>query len=259
MPELDMREWTNIRNGESGDAVYRRNDATVFAKIAGADRKAALEGERDRLLWLEERGVACPRVIEWRDDEACLLTSAVEGVPASELSGDDLWKAWPSIVEALGTLHRLDTRTCPFDRGLATMLPNARDVVARDAVNPDFLSVADRAFDAKTLLALVETEAPLRLSEEAGHEVVCHGDATMPNVMIDPVGLDCTGFVDLGRMGTADPYVDFSLMLANAGEIWVSENQARNAFDRLFGDLGIDRPDRDRLAFYLRLDPLTWG
>ncbi|MCU9643849.1 hypothetical protein HX558_025670, partial [Escherichia coli] len=22
---------------------------------------------------------------------------------------------------------------------------------------------------------------------------------------------------------------------------------------------GIDAPDRDRLAFYLRLDPLTWG
>ncbi|EFD4948213.1 TPA: APH(3'') family aminoglycoside O-phosphotransferase, partial [Acinetobacter baumannii] len=26
-----------------------------------------------------------------------------------------------------------------------------------------------------------------------------------------------------------------------------------------FNVLGIEAPDRERLAFYLRLDPLTWG
>nr|BCI56210.1 hypothetical protein 1 [Pasteurella multocida] len=35
--------------------------------------------------------------------------------------------------------------------------------------------------------------------------------------------------------------------------------EAERAFAVLFNVLGIEAPDRERLAFYLRLDPLTWG
>ena len=35
--------------------------------------------------------------------------------------------------------------------------------------------------------------------------------------------------------------------------------QADEAFDLLFSAEKIEAPDRGRLAFYLRLDPLTWG
>lgn len=259
MAHLDMTEWVAVRTGESGDAVYRRSDGAAFAKVAGRDREAELKGERDRLLWLQELGIACPRVLDWQESEARLVTSVVPGIPASALSGDDLSTAWPSIVATVGALHRLDPRACPFDRGLRQMLPRARDVVARGAVNPDFLSNADRSVPPTVLLAGVETEIPARLEAEAREMVVCHGDATMPNLMVDPATLRCTGFVDLGRMGTADPYVDFALMLANAGEAWTSEAQARAAFDTLFRGLGIARPDVSRLGFHLRLDPLTWG
>jgi streptomycin 3"-kinase len=259
MTRLDMPEWFAVRTGESGDAVYRRSDGAAFAKVAGPGRKAELKDERDRLLWLAERGVSCPRVLDWSDPDARLTTSAVPGVPASELSGDDLAAAWPSIVAMIGALHRLDPCNCPFDRGLASMLARARDVVARGAVNPEFLSDVDRSVQPATLLARLESEIPARLEDEARCRVVCHGDATMPNLMVDPMTLRCTGLVDVGRMGTADPYVDFALMLANAGESWTSEAQATEAFDTLFRALGIDHPDRERLDFYLRLDPLTWG
>ena len=36
-------------------------------------------------------------------------------------------------------------------------------------------------------------------------------------------------------------------------------DEAERAFAVLFNVLGIEAPDRERLAFYLRLDPLTWG
>ncbi|MEG9501366.1 MAG: APH(3'') family aminoglycoside O-phosphotransferase [Methylorubrum extorquens] len=259
MIPLDLCEWSPIRAGESGDAVYRRSDAAAFAKVAGPGRAAELRGERDRLLWLEKQDIPCPRVLDWQEAGTYLVTSAIPGLPASELTGDDLVAAWPSIVAMVATLHCLDPLSCPFERRLGPMLKRARDVVARGAVNPDFLPDEDRAVRPTTLLARVESELPIRLEDEAREMVVCHGDATMPNLMVEPGTLRCTGFVDLGRLGTADPYADLALMLANASEAWTSEAQARHAFDALFRGLGIDRPDRGRLDFYLRLDPLTWG
>ncbi|MGM5609722.1 hypothetical protein K2F12_25755, partial [Salmonella enterica] len=40
---------------------------------------------------------------------------------------------------------------------------------------------------------------------------------------------------------------------------WAAPDEAERAFAVLFNVLGIEAPDRERLAFYLRLDPLTWG
>ena len=81
----------------------------------------------------------------------------------------------------------------------------------------------------------------------------------MANLMVDPATLQCTGFIDVGRLGKADRYADLSLMLAHASETWSSQAQARTAFETLFAALGINHPDDGRLAYYLRLDPLTWG
>lgn len=81
----------------------------------------------------------------------------------------------------------------------------------------------------------------------------------MPNFMVDPHSLQCTGLIDLGRVGKADRYVDLSLMIANAEESWMTPEQGERAFSILFETLEIAEPDRERLAFYLRLDPLTWG
>lgn len=77
--------------------------------------------------------------------------------------------------------------------------------------------------------------------------------------MVDPKTLQCTGLIDLGRLGTADRYADLALMIANAEENWAAPDEAERAFAVLFNVLGIEAPDRERLAFYLRLDPLTWG
>jgi streptomycin 3"-kinase len=77
--------------------------------------------------------------------------------------------------------------------------------------------------------------------------------------MVDPHSLQCTGLIDLGRAGKADRYVDLSLMIANSEESWAAPEQGERAFLILFETLEIAEPDRERLAFYLRLDPLTWG
>ncbi len=89
--------------------------------------------------------------------------------------------------------------------------------------------------------------------------MVCHDDACLPNFMVDPQIRPCTGLVDLGRLGIADRHVDLALMVANAREHWASGADGERALAILADVLGAGMPDRERLAFHLRLDPLTWG
>ena len=241
-------DWLPVRGGESGDFVFRRGDGHAFAKIAPASRRGELAGERDRLIWLKGRGVACPEVINWQEEQegACLVITAIPGVPAADLSGADLLKAWPSMGQQLGAVHSLSVDQCPFERRLSRMFGRAVDVVSRNAVNPDFLPDEDKSTPQLDLLARVERELPVRLDQERTDMVVCHGDPCMPNFMVDPKTLQCTGLIDLGRLGTADRYADLALMIANAEENWAAPDEAERAFAVLFNVLGIEAPDRER-------------
>lgn len=252
-------EWLPVTQGESGDRVFRRRDGLAYLKETSGNRVAALSEECDRLTWLATTDIVGPRVLFWQEssDIARLFTTAVPGIPASDLPADRLLMAWPSIVAQIAALHRLPPVTCPFDRSLSIMFARAKDVVSRNAVNPDFLPDADKTRPAAELLARLADEMPARLAQETCEVVVCHGDACLPNILVDPLTLRCTGLIDLGRLGCADRYADLALLLANAQESWTSPDQAERAHSILFETLGIT-PDRDRLAFYLRLDPLTW-
>lgn len=259
---LDIRSgWIPVHEGESGDRIFRSDDGRRYAKLAEGMRAGELAGERDRLAWLAGKGIACPEPVTWRENEqgACLIMSAIPGVPAVALSGPDLLKAWRSMSDHLAAMHALSPDDCPFGKSLSAMVKRAADVVARDAVDPDFLPDEDKGMSGRDLLKRVEAELPQRLAQEAASLVVCHGDPCMPNFLVDPTTLRCTGLIDLGRVGVADRYSDLALMLVNAGENWSNEGEAQEAFAILFSTLKIEAPDRERLAFYLRLDPLTWG
>lgn len=253
--------WTPVSTGESGDLVCQRDDRLAYAKLAPTTRSAELAGERDRLTWLDGQGISCPKVIDWQEAEegACLVMSAIPGIAAAELSAPELLKAWPSIARQLSILHELAADRCPFDRGLSLMFERAVDVVARNAVNPDFLPDEDKDAHGSELLTRIASEVSVRRDQEDADKVVCHGDPCMPNFMVDPQTVQCTGVIDLGRLGTADRYADLALILANAGETWTTPDQSEQARAILFDTLGIVAPDQERLAFYLRLDPLTWG
>ncbi|TKK88991.1 aminoglycoside 3'-phosphotransferase [Herbidospora galbida] len=244
---LGHDDWTPVGHGESGARVFRSADGARYAKCGPA---AELTAERDRLAWLAGHDVPGQRVLDWRTagDRACLVTSAVDGVPAHQVSPGELERAWQPIAEAVRRLHGLPG--CPFSRDLDWMLARAEDVVARGAVNPDFLPEEQVGTPPPELLARLRPELDLRREQEARDGVVCHGDLTLPNVILDPESLTVAGFVDVGRLGRADPHADLVLLFATADEI-------RPGLPRE-GLFGLD-PDPGRLRFYLHLDPLTWG
>lgn len=252
--------WRPVAAGESGAGVFRSADGGRYAKCVAAADAAGLEAERDRIAWLGDQGVPGPRVLDWRsgDAGACLVTSAVPGVPADRLSAGELRACWERVADAVRALHALPVGSCPFRRDLDGMIARARDVVRRGAVHPEFLPVEQQHTPAGELLARLVPQTARRREQEAADTVVCHGDLCLPNIVLDPRTLDVSGFVDLGRLGLADRYADLSLLLANARETWADEDAAR-AEDAAFAERYGVALDHDRLRFYLHLDPLTWG
>lgn len=253
-------EWLPVTTGESEAAVFRSADAARYAKCVPATDAACLEDERDRVAWLRDQGVPGPRVLDWHSGDvgACLVTSAVLGVPADQVPAADLGASWERIADAVRGLHEVPVEQCPFRRDLDGMVAMARDVVARDAVNPQFLPVEQQHTPATELLARLLPQVARRRDQEAADMVVCHGDLCLPNIILGPETLEVSGFINLGRLGLADRYADLALLLANARETWQDEEQARAA-DAAFAERYGIALDHDRLAFYLHLDPLTWG
>jgi len=251
--------WEPVTAGESGAAVFRSADGSRYGKCVPAHQVAALEAERDRVEWLHAQGVPGARVLDWRVTGAggCLVTSAVAGVPADRVPAATLRAAWEPIADSVRRLHDLPPQACPFSRDLSQMFATAREVVARGAVNPEFLPVDQQHTPPDELLARLAPQLEARLAQEAAETVVCHGDLCLPNIVLDPTTLTVAGFIDLGRLGRADPYADIALLLATARETWADERQA-NAAEAQFAHRYGTALDRDRERFYLHLDPLTW-
>ncbi len=253
-------DWQPVTSGESGAGVFRSADGARYAKRVPAHEAGALEAERNRVDWLATQGIPGPQVLDWRvtADGACLVTSAVAGVPADTVPAGTLRAAWERIADAVRGLHDLPVAACPFTRDLTRMFALARDVVARGAVTPEFLPEDQQRTPPDELLARLTPQVDHRLAQEAAESVVCQGDLCLPNIVLDPETLDVAGFVDLGRLGRADPYADLALLLANARETWPDEDTARAADEHFAARYGITL-DPDRQRFYLHLDPLTWG
>jgi streptomycin 3"-kinase len=248
---LPAGEWVPVASGESETDVFRRSDGTAYAKCAPARGIEELREERDRVRWLASTGIRGAEVLDWIEfgEGACLVTSAVPGVPAADLPPEKRQEALSALATAFRALHALPD--CPFARPIGEIVDQAADVVRRGAVNPDFLNDDWRKEPPETLLERVKAEQPY--AEKVADLVVCHGDACLPNVLLDPDTLELTGFIDVGRLGLADRYTDLALITAQLLDEW---DLPADAFLR---EYGLGEPDQRRLDFYLLLDPLTWG
>lgn len=137
------------------------------------------------------------------------------------------------------------------------MMSLAEASVAEGRVVVEFLPEALRRTPPRQILEGIKSELPIRLAQERAELVVCHGDLCLPNILVDLASGKVRGLIDIGRLGTADPYGDISLLLATARETSSDEAMARGAHDE-FAEIYGTKLDPERQDFYLRLDPLTW-
>lgn len=215
------------RNGVGG-LTFRADDGAGgarYLKWGPRHPETTMAAEAERLAWAS-RYTRVPEVLEHGTDgkpddgEEWLVTAAIAGRSAV----DPRWLADPAAaVRAVGrglrALHdALPVADCPFDWGVASRIENAR----RRGI-----------------------EAPVDLREPPPTDrlVVCHGDACVPNTLLDDDGARLA-HVDLGALGVADRWADIAVAAMSTG--W---NYGPGWDGALIAAYGVE-PDEPRLRYY---------
>ncbi|MBR2687146.1 MAG: aminoglycoside 3'-phosphotransferase [Aquamicrobium sp.] len=247
-PELVIGYGARQQMTGLSDAGVFKLDApgksSLFLKIDDANGFAEVPAEAERLRWLAAQGISCPEV----------LAFAVHGgrnwLLMSALPGKDLESAGPlpaettiaMIAGALRTLHALDVHSCPFDHRLERRIADARARLEAGLIDEEDFDGERLGQTAQQVFADLVALRPT--SEDL---VVTHGDACLPNLMVD--GGRFSGFIDCGRLGVADRCQDLALVCRSIrddfGEEWIAP------FLALYG-----KPDADpaKLSYYQLLD-----
>lgn len=208
-----MDDWTPVTTGLSGARVRRSPDGRHHRK--SSTDVAALAAERDRLLWLAGTPVGAPEVVDW-SDTGVLVTTTLPGVPASDLPPTAVPAAIANLLAFLDVLHALPD--CPFDRRLAVTVPEAEGNVACGRVDESDFDDARLGRSAGELLDLLRAGRDRAAAHEERDLAVCHGDFSLPNVLLDPDTARVTGVLDVGRLGLADRHQDLALLARSAGD-----------------------------------------
>lgn len=214
--------WANALGG----LTFRADDAdgsSRFVKWGPLDTEVSMAAEAERLAWALPH-TPVPVVLEHGADATheWLVTRALPGRSAVDPGWiSDPATAVRAVGQGLRALHdALPVVDCPFDWGVPARIENAS---RRGVVVPP---------------ALHEPPPIDRL-------VVCHGDACVPNTLIDDGGA-WAGHVDLGALGVADRWAD--LAVAAMSTEW---NYGPGWADALVAAYGVDPdPDLVRAAYY---------
>jgi aminoglycoside phosphotransferase len=252
---LSEHSYERITLGMSGAEVYRLPALSAYLKIGVVGGFSELGNERHALEWLAGK-FPVPSVLGFDEIGGIqyLLTSALNGVPAS-----DLLSAETSTIETqlsiaanaaqqLRKLHELPIDHRAPDQRLAVKFARASKNVKNK-----LLSETDDAFAAGH-----EGKSPgevlreLLTSRPDEREVVfTHGDPCMPNIIVEDG--EIVGFIDLDGAGVADRYVDIAIFFRSFHRNCRIHVELVNTFCEAYG---IDGLDQEKFDYYARLDDL---
>ncbi len=237
--------WRMITIGESGADTYRltapRRRPLILKHVRGCSSNDLMDEAR-RVAWLGRRAPA-PKVVAAvsEGDRQWLVMTALPGTNACDSNLPPETKV-TLIAKALSALHAARVEICPFDESLDRNIARAKENAAQGRVDESQFDERNMGRSSASLLrSLVRSRPSIQ------DLVVTHGDACLPNFMLDDGQF--SGLVDCARVGVADRYRDLALACRSIeydlGEEWVTP---------FLQAYGIGRPDRQRLAFYRLLD-----
>jgi len=248
-------DWERVTTGRSGADVRRSPDGAAYAKSGGGLVRRDLLAERDRLEWLAGTDLPAPRILDWDDDgdNATLTMSALPGVAMSDLPPRSVTGAVTSLGGFLSRLHAVRRESCPFERWLSVTVPVARLRVDHGLVDDDDFDDERAGRSPADLLVELVDARPRAEELELGDLVVCHGDACLPNFLVDPESLRVTGMIDVHRLGVADRHLDLALATRSISDTTLNPAYGAPAAEAMLGAYG-RAADPWRLDFYGLLD-----
>lgn len=238
-----IRQAQRMTMGVSAAQVFRLcddHDEVTFLKINPHHSNLNLAEDAARLRWLIAY-LPVPEVLSFHEDEthSYLLMSAIPGRDCATLAVE---AAMPTVeivrllAGALKRFHAVPITHCPFDHRLQAELVRIRRSIEQKPQGEQQQAFAE----------LEQLSASLPASEDL---VLTHGDACLPNIMLEPGRV--SGFIDLGLAGIGDRYRDLALtqrsLIRNCGAEWVP---------LFFETYGLPQPDEEKLLFYQRLEDL---
>ena len=232
--------------GHSGAAVYRLvapGKPALFVKEAATN----LHEEAARLGWLRSK-LPVPEVVHFckNGHSSVLVTTAVPGVNLAHFndeSPDVKRRLVEVLAEALRQFHAVDTYECPFDHSAGRELGRLEtELSALEAATGETPNVRRAR----------QKLAELRHNQPAETLVLTHGDACLPNILVQDFEL--SGFVDLGAAGLGDKWRDLERACWSLGYNYGA------GYDELFlRAYGVSGADRERLGFYRELESFSLG
>lgn len=253
-------EWQPVTIGMSGAEVWRiltPGKSPRYLKSATGPRIAELRAERDRLAWLQGR-LPVPAIHAWleegaRNDEAdsarawLLLAEAPGRMACDPTAAGDPERVVHLLAAGLRQIHGLPIRDCPFDTRLDWRLEFTERNIRLGLV--DETAVRDtRGIDADALLDQLRATRP---DEPPADLVFTHGDYCLPNILLDDAFTHVTAWLDWGRAGVSDRYLDLAI-----GARSVRYNLGAEWGPRFLAAYGLDQLDQKRLDWYETLDEL---
>ena len=145
------------------------------------------------------------------------------------------------LAAGLKEMHSLEISDCPFDQTLEAKLNKVRAKLERGLVDEDDLERRQQVQDLYDVLLAAKPA-----SEDL---VFTHGDYCLPNIILKDGRL--SGFIDLGRAGVADRYVDLALAVRS---LQYNGYGAPQLLDLFFHTYGLKDIDQAKMKFYTLLD-----
>jgi aminoglycoside 3'-phosphotransferase-2 len=233
--------------GYSGATVarlVRPGAPPLFLKSAGGAQRVEIADEYARLCWAQGR-LPVPEALAFveTDDRAFLLLTAIPGTNTTDDSyHSDVVGMVRELAAGLRLIHATPANDCPFDHRLAAQIERARARLEAGLVRADDFDHVHQGRDAHELFA----ELLERAAVEQEDVVLTHGDACLPNVLLEDRRL--SGFCDVGRLGLSDRYRDLALAARSLARNWGSEY-----VPLLFEAYGV-APDERKIELYLLVD-----
>lgn len=245
---LKNAAWQPISIGCSGNDVFRitlPNHSAYCLKRAPRSVDAELHAEKARLEWLQGR-LPVPMVEAFivDDQHTYLLLSAVSGVMACDrMFMNNISNLVHAVADGLQMIHELHYLQCPFEQRTEQQLAHAQQRVAQGLVDHSDISSGRNPCDVLADL----------IAHQPTHEelVFTHGDASLPNILIDPKTIEVTGFIDVGCAGIADRYQDLALTARS-----LAYNFGPGHESLLWKAYGLSHVDQNKIWFYQQMDAL---